>query len=228
MTVGELLGAMRRRWYVMLAVAAVAAIAVVYLAQDGGIYSTRTVVTLRYAQAAVVAPDNGMGVDGVITFAGTIAAQINGGRPVPRYASSDAPYYGAGIRQGEVVGLRDEGNQWAPQYTSAMIEIQVVGRTEDWVEERQSSLLSEIDAIVAARQLEVVDKRERIVAEVEPLSTGIEHIVSGRSAFAAAVGAMGVVVLIVGGLLATMVDRWRGGRARHRTNEGLGALGGVA
>lgn len=228
MSIRDLLAAMLRRWYVVAGIGVVAALGVAWLAHDGGVYSTRTVVSLRYAESSVVAPDNGMGTESVIVFAGTVAAELNGGRAVPRYSSSEAPYYGAGIRQGTLVGVRDEGNQWSPHYTSALLELQIVGRTEAWVTQQQTALLARIDAIVAARQAAVTDTRERIVAEVEPLTTGISYIAYSRSTFLAAVGAVGAASLIVGGWLAVELDRRKGARSGRRGNRNRGAQGVLA
>jgi len=206
MTLRELLEAMTHRWYAVVTVGVLAGLALAAFVADSGTYSTRTIVTFRFAETAAVASDNGSESESVIAFAGAVASEVNRGRPTPRYSSNNAPYYGAGIRDGVVVGLRDDGNQWAPRFTSAMLEIQIVGRTHERVAERQRAIVAEIEQIVAAQQALVHDPTDRISAHVEPLTTDIEFITHTRSTLAAAAAAMGIVVLLVGGWLAAVID----------------------
>lgn len=209
------LRAMARRWYLVLAVFAIAAGALVYFAMDGGTYSTKTIVTFRLAESATLATDNGTDSESVVAFAGAVAAQINRGRPTPRYSSTDAPFYGAGVREGVLVGLRDEGSQWAPSFDSALIEIQIVGRTSRWVEDQQAAILTEIGRAVDAQQVTVGRADNRLTASVEPLTKRIDYITYSRSTVLAAVGAMIAAAVIVAAWVAVWADK----RVTHRRNQ---------
>lgn len=206
MTVRDIASAIGRRWYVLIAVLLCFAVLAVMLARDGGAFSTRTVVTFTLPARTTLDPENGVSDASVIAFAGAIATEINLGKPSPQYSDSGAPYYGAGVRQGVIVGLRNAGNQWRSSYPSATIEVQIVGRTFAWVEQMQHDLLMKIEE-VASRQQSVLSPRDRIVSTVEPLTTKIEEIVPTRTSRLAAFGAMFLAALLVGGFGAIRLDR---------------------
>lgn len=208
MTFRDVVGALGRRWYVVAAVLVLAALAGVLMLRDGGVYSTKTVVSFTLPAASTLEPDNGTNDTSVIAFAGAVATDINKGEPTPSYSSGDAPFYGAGVRQGVLVSLRDDGSQWAPSYGSAIIDIQIVGRTQDWVAQQQSDILAQIDALVDAQLGAQAAADERITAHVEPLTTRIDHITSSRSTQIAAFGALATAALLAGGWGAVTVDRW--------------------
>lgn len=208
-----------RRWYVLL----VSLLAVVgytsILMQDSGLYSTRTVVYFAYIQPNMVSigPYNGTENEGLIAFAGAVASEINNGRPVSRYAWDDAPLYGAGMRQGVLVGLADTGGQWMTSYNRAEIEIQIVGQSHDWVEETQSSLLSKVfEQAQALQGTNYDDPRRRVTAEVSPLSSTIEHITVSSLEKIAAIAASGTAAIILGVWGALLMDRVAAARTQRR------------
>ncbi|MCK6068070.1 MULTISPECIES: hypothetical protein [Microbacterium] len=207
MTFRDLIAALARRWYVLVATAAAAALLTVLFIQDGGVYSTKTVVTFTLPAASTLEADNGSKDASVIAFAGAVSTEINRGRPTPRYSSGDAPFYGAGVREGVLVSLRDDGSQWAPNYGSAIIDIQIVGRTEAWVFEQQSRVLTQIGQVVDAQLgAATAAADERIVAHVEPLTMRIDFIAPSRTAQLAAFATMSVAALLAGGWGAVTFD----------------------
>lgn len=207
MTLREVLGAIWRRWYVSVAILLCAAALGNYFGSTSGVYSTRTAVSFTFQDGSSLAPNSGIADESVIAFAGAIAADINRSRPSVRYSSMDAPYYGAGIREGVLVALRDTGSQWLSSFNSAIVEIQIVGPTQRWVEDQQALILSEIEQITAARQDSAqVPPNRRIVAEVEPITKHIEHVVPSRASVLLAWAALVGAATIVAGWLSIVVD----------------------
>lgn len=206
MTVRDLLSAIRRRWYVPIAVLLCVGALTVMLERDSGTFSTSTVVTFTLPDRTTLDPESGVSDASVIAFAGAIATEINLGKPSPQYSDSGAPFYGAGLREGVIVGLRNAGNQWRSSYPSATIEVQIVGRTFEWVEQMQQEVLAKIDKVASVQQ-SLLASTGRIIVTVEPLTTNIEQIVPTRSSRLAAFGAMFLAALFVGGWGAVMVDR---------------------
>ena len=124
------------------------------------------------------------------------------------YSSADAPFYGAGVRQGVIVGLRNEGGQWVTSFPSATIEIQIVGRTYEWVEHRQRQILEEIQQTAIAQQnAALTEVDERITMTVEPLTRNIEQVVASRASQVLAFAAMVFVGVLVGFWGAVALDR---------------------
>lgn len=206
MTVRDVVSAFGRRWYVLLAVLLCFGGLAAMLARDSGTFSTRTVVTFTLPARTTLDPESGVSDASVIAFAGAIATEINLGKPSPQYSSSSAPYYGAGVRQGVIVGLRNEGNQWRSSYPLATIEVQIVGRTFEWVKQMQHDVLEKIEEAASVQQ-SVLSPRDRIVVTVEPLTMNIEQIVPSRTSRIAAFGAICLAALLVGGWGAVGLDR---------------------
>ncbi|AYG03186.1 hypothetical protein [Gryllotalpicola protaetiae] len=201
-----------RRWYVTVFIAVIAAAMFVSAERMGGVYTTTPVVAFSAPGGKSFLPNSGIDNDNVIGFALTVAQELNQGRPVERYASDDAPLYGAGVRQGVRIGVPSVGGQWSASYSAAEITIQIVGRDRGWVEAQQKSLLQQVSAVSSQAQAETsAAPTEHITSRVVPLSTQIEWISSGHTATAmaalalaaaAAVSALGGAVLLDRALLA--------------------------
>jgi len=203
-TVRNVLSAMLRRWYIPLGVLLIAAVLLAAFVRDGGTYTTRTVVSFTYGTKPVFSYGSGANDANVIAFAGAIASEINDGKPVERYSDDSAPYFGAGVREGVLVGLTAAGNQWATSYPRADIEMQIVGRTREWVEARQSELVDKVLATAEARQSD--SATDRVNATVIPLTLDIHHVTAGRTGLAAAVIAMLLSAVVVGAWGAVFID----------------------
>lgn len=215
MTLRVLLGIAARRWYVILIViGGTAAFTVHVLANADGVYSTRTTVTFLYDYESTLSLDQSLRDDNVIAFAGAVAADVVPGREAVRYSAADAPYYGAGLRQGVLVGLVDHGNQWTPSYGAAVIEIQIVGESREWVEAQQRQALERIEnsPYVVQQPGNPTDLTPRI----DPLSLRIDHIAPSRLALATAVAALATAGTLTAGALAVGIDRAVASRAAHR------------
>lgn len=208
MTFRDLLVTMLRRWYVPAAALVCAAALTFVFANDGGSYTTKTVISFIFPAKTALSPYNGAGDKNVIAFAGAVAHEINGGKPTMRYATEDAPFYGVGVREGVFVGLPNSGGQWSTSFAKAEIEIQIVGRSRDWVVATQSRLVDEVLRIADAQQAEAAASRNaRIIVSVVPLTSRIDHITPTRTMQYAAGAAMFAAALIVGAWGAVMVDR---------------------
>lgn len=207
MTFREILSAILRRWYIPFALVACAAIATVLLARDGGIYTTTTVVSFMRPDTTSLSP-NGSNDRSVIAFAGAVVQTINNGRPPARYSTEEAPYYGAGVREGILVELANSGNQWVSSFTRSDVEITVVGRSVGWVESRQRELVDKVLSVANAQQVPVTkSSKDRITATVVPLTRQIDHVTASRTSQLAAGAAMLTAAVIVGAWGSVTADR---------------------
>ncbi|SDS49581.1 hypothetical protein [Microlunatus soli] len=206
MTFRDIIGVMLRRWYLcVLILAAAGSLAWTYDRDSGG-YTTDTVVIFTKPATSTLQPDNGAGDVSVISFAGAIANDINGANTTPLYAAPDAPLYGAGVREGILVGVPNAGGQWSTSLTTAEIDIQIVGRSPAWVAQQQHRILAEIHRSTAAQQ-SGTRLKARISATTEPLSTEITHIMPAPSSRLTAFAAIGIASILAAGAVAIMFDR---------------------
>jgi len=210
---------MGRRWYAPLVILLVGALLVVVFARDSGVYTTKTVVTFLLPSATSLSPHNGSSDTSIIAFARAVATQVNNGNEPAGYSSEDGPYYGAGIRQGVLIGVPNDGNQWYASYTRAEIDVQIVGHTHQWVAQRQSEVVGRI--VTAARKLQgalIADPTQYISVAVVPLTLSIGRVAPTRSAEVGALAAMALAVLIVSAWSSVALDR----RLRPRIPPKLG------
>lgn len=200
-TFAEVADAMRRRWFVTVLALAVAAVYALHLSGNGGVYSTRTTVVFSDESPSsfnhlVNLPDE----TGIIAFAGTVANDVNGGRPVERYARSDAPYYGTGLRKGISVALRDDGGQWATSFPRAELIIQVVGPTREYVASRQREMISRVAQRTRSLQLETRPGGTTVIqTDVVPVTKVIDRIYPSRRDQLLAFAALMASATLVGG-----------------------------
>lgn len=230
MTFRDIVGAMLRRWYMVLVILLAASYLTMSYVRNSGCYTSVTVVTFTLPAASPLQPDSGTDDSNVIAFASAIADEINGGQSQSLYADADAPFYGAGVRQGVSVGLPNFGGQWATSYATAQIEIQIVGRTYAWVDEQQRAALARIDAAASSQQ-SIAAPAQHISATVER-PTQIFHVLPTRSSRMMAFAAMGIATFIGSTITSLIVDRLavqagqrrRARRARRVTTKPIEAL----
>ena len=218
MTAAEALGAVKRRWYVVLSaiLAGVGLTAMFYAGK--GVYTTQTVVQfiqLEPSQGAI-SPNSDIENGNFIAFAGAVASEVNNGRPVLNYAWETAPLYGAGMRDGVRVSIPDSGGQWMQSFNRAEIVIQIVGRTRESVAVRQQELLSKVEDSSRSLQGPAYNSRQSIRTSVVPLTTTIEHVSPSRGQELAAVIAVTVASVLVGCWGAVRADLWSANRPHRR------------
>ncbi|AXE38686.1 hypothetical protein [Acidipropionibacterium virtanenii] len=215
MSFQAVMGTAARRWYVVVA-AVLCALGVGYMwMRDGGCYSAATTVSFTLPARSALLPESGREDGSVIAFAGAVAGEINQGREPATYASDDAPLYGVGVRQGVLVAMPNSGGQWSSMYARADIEIQVVGRSREWVEMTRRATIQKVLAVSRERQVSAYSDPQRfIVPTVMPLTSGIQHVTVSRTEQLLAFCALVSAGMLVGTSGAVMLDRaW----ARYRT-----------
>jgi hypothetical protein len=200
--------AIRRRWYVVIVTLLVAAVAWGALYRDGGTYTTKTIVAFLVPATTTLSPDNGSNDDSVIAFARSVAAQVNVGRNPVSYSMDTVPYYGAGLRQAVLVDVPNAGNQWYDSFNRAEIDIQIVGRTEQWVKTQQTMFVNKVRAVSEAQQAGLVsDHKLDITTSVVPITQDITYVGPTRSAQIMALTALFFAAVLVGGWAAVTLDR---------------------
>ncbi|WP_029145914.1 hypothetical protein [Microbacterium luticocti] len=208
MTLADLLGALARRWYVVVVVCASGGMLFAWLSASGGVYSSEPVIAFAFPGARIIEPDNGVADEDVIAFALAVGEAVNNGRPVERYAAADAPLYGAGARQQVQVSVPNAGGQWGISYTRAEIVVSIVGHTREWVQQTQDETIQNVFAVAAREQdLHGVPANRRITPSVLPLSTRIEYIGAGGTQRLLALGALAAATALVAGWAAVTWDR---------------------
>lgn len=136
-------------------------------AKRPGVFWTREQVGMIYPQ---LDQSNGMQYisPSMIVMAGVIEKMIEPD-PHPRLATAEATLVGTGVRDGFSVTLPNTGGQWANQFVSPYLDVQVVAPTLAAAQQRTDQLVAEIKRDLQTLQDEsAVPAKYRVTAALSP------------------------------------------------------------
>lgn len=144
MTFWDLSRALHRYWIIVLVGALLTAGAGFMAISDRGVYFSRT-------QLAFLAPTSTLypnalrtQSEDIIDTAGVAAKRVSGPGRVTKFASPDVTLVGLGVRDGWSLRLPDSGGQWATNFTSQILILDVVARTPEIVKSRQADVTERV------------------------------------------------------------------------------------
>ncbi len=150
-------------------------------------------------------------------MAGVVVEDWNGTNSPLFTASGDTTLFGEGQRQGVQVRMPNQGTQWAPIYSSPNIDVQVVDKDPQTVEQRARQVRSELDSLLRERQDEMgIRPTMRMTTLASPAVPTVEHISGSRTRAAVATGLAGVALTTIA---VFWIDRWLTGRRSRRATE---------
>ena len=201
MTFWELIRAFLRPWPVVL-IGALCTAGAGYLAiQDDGVYFTRTEIVFLAPTSTLYPNALRTQSEDIIVTAGVVAKAITGPGKVTKFSSPDVTLIGMGVRDGWSLRLPDTGGQWATNFATQRLILDIVGPTREKVREQQSAIILRVQDELAALQRDAgVDPVNDITAMTAPQTTVVFHVggnkirALGMSA-ALGVGATAAVVL---------------------------------
>lgn len=219
MTLWELLRACWRSWPVVLIGALVTAgIGFVAIRADG-VYYTRT-------ELAFLAPTrtdwpNALRTqsDSIIITAGTVAMAVTGADQLPKFASPEATLVGEGVRDGWTLRLPDTGGQWASNFATQRLVLEIVGPTREAVAARQQAVTEEVARTVRALQEDQGAQPAGLITAIPtPESTVIFHVAGNRFRALGMTAMLGVSVTLA---CVVLLERRRFADGRHGRHAGV-------
>lgn len=212
MTLIDLVTVMARRWYVVLAGAVVALVALVVIGSAPGVYSTQTDVLFLAPSSATNPNPIEAGSESLIATTGLVARIVNHGRSDPPTASSGVTLLGQGIRHGYSIRLPNSGGQWANNFDRPVLDIQVTGPSAASVRASLATRISQVE-----RTLDDLQAADGIAPEnfittssTPELAPVLHHVGQPRRAMAAVV----LLGAALTGFAAIGLDRLALGRSR--------------
>ncbi|WP_431841291.1 hypothetical protein [Calidifontibacter indicus] len=207
MTIWEMTRVLLRRWFVVL-VGAAATVAI-----GMGPLRGQSVVFARSELAflAPVSSDNPNTLrttsDDVISTAGIVARRVTGPGRVAKFASPEVTLIGQGVRDGWSLRLPDTGGQWAPNFASQELTLEIVGPSVQEVQRRQTELISRVRNELSALQEQFgVSERNRVSVIEAPTKSSIYTVSGNPHRAQAAIGVLGAAATIMAALF---VDGFR-------------------
>jgi hypothetical protein len=218
MTLWDLLRACLRRWPIVLVGAVLTAAAGFAITLDDGVYWTRAQVVFL-APSSDLYPNSLKTKSGdLIITAGIVAKRVMGAEKIEKYASPDATIVGATpIRDGYWVRLPDTGGQWATNFASQELLVEVVAPTHDRVVAVQQQVISRIaEELDALQREQKVDEVNDITVTVAPESTVVYQVKGSRPR-----ALLMTAILGIGLTLASIMILEQRAHARRTTTEAV-------
>lgn len=200
MIIWDIARVLLRYWAVVLLGAVCTAGAGLMAISDDGVYFTRTELAFLAPTSADYPNALRTQSEDIIDTAGVVAKRVMGPGKVTKFAAPDVTLVGLGVREGWSIGLPDTGGQWASNYATQMLVLDVVGPTREAVAARQDELVRQVQReLLELQEDAAVAPVNRITVLPAPESTVIYHVGGNRSkalAMTAFLG-MGVTITIV-------------------------------
>lgn len=206
------LGALRRRWYILLAGMLASLLLVAQAAKPHGAYETAAAM-LFFPPISRINP-NGYtdGGGNVITAAAFVAARMQAPEVKADLAAK-------GIVKTYTVVMHNSGNQFADNFDRAAIDIRVSGPDLATTSRSLQLVATKIRSELDAAQIQThVDRREWIRTQLSPDDPTILLVRGNRMRAAAASLVLGVMVTIV--VAVGLDDRLRRRQARRNVARG--------
>ncbi|WP_186806159.1 hypothetical protein [Microbacterium aerolatum] len=142
-----------------------------------GVHFTRTELVFLAPTSALYPNALRTQSEDIIITAGLVAKQVTGPEKITKFASPDVTLVGLGVRDGWSLRLPDTGGQWATNFATQRLFLDIVGPSEERVREQQSALIEEVDQELEALQRERgVDPVNDITMITAPQSTTIYSV----------------------------------------------------
>ncbi len=221
-SVGLLLTAVTKRWYVVLIGLLCGAAALVGMSRDTGVFWTRVEVIFVEPGTDLVASRDGT-LETRVAFASIVEHEVNSSDVVARLSSSNATLAGAGVREGYAVTVPSGGGQWTSSFNRPLLAVEVVGRSADEVTAVLDGLLAQIESVaIDLQDQRGVSPERRILPERVAEDTAIYYQGPTRSGQARGAAAVGAVTGLVTFAAVTVLER--GDRTRRRRETPTGAV----
>ena len=197
MTFWELTQVLVRYWRIVL-VGALCTAGAGFLAISGeGVYFTRT--NLSFQAPATAERPNALRTQlvDVIDTAGVVAKRVSGPGRVTKFASPDVTLLGIGVRDGWSLRLPDTGGQWATNYATQALTLDVVGPSRADVQDRQAQLVQRVQQELYQLQRDAgVQRADDITAVAAPQSSTIYYVQGNHSRALGMTAVLGIGVTI--------------------------------
>jgi hypothetical protein len=223
-TVEDLLGALGRRWYVVLVGVLVTVVVCLFTLRAPGVYWASTKV--YFLAPATVREPNQLAPDSTaaIAFAGLIQTEVHGGIPPRRSTSPDVSLVDEGIYDGWTIFLPDNGGQWASNFSEPALIVQASGATAEIVQSRMSAMVAQITQLVTDREDEAhVSAAARVTFTMSPTVVAVQYSNGHRSRALLIIGLLGIGLSLAACRIVDRVATSR--RLRGETNDGIGDAG---
>jgi hypothetical protein len=186
-----------RYWAVVLVGAVCTAGIGLLTVRDDGVYFTRTELAFLAPTSSLYPNSLRTQSEDIIDTAGVVAKRVMGAGKVTKFAAPEVTLVGLGVREGWSIRLPDTGGQWASNYATQTLVLDVVGPTKEQVQERQAELMGQVEQeLLRLQDDEGVSPVNRVTVLPAPTSTMIFHVTGSRIRALGMTAALGASVTV--------------------------------
>jgi hypothetical protein len=181
MTFWDLTRVLVRNWALVLVGAFLTAGAGVVAIGDDGVYFSRTQLVFLAPTSSLYPNALRTQSEDVIDTAGIVAKKVSGPDQVTKFASMDVTLVAIGVRDGWSLRLPDTGGQWATNFSSQTLLLDVVGPSRDNVAQRQTEVIGRVEDSLKQLQRDAgVNPINDITVIPAPTTAVIYHVGGSR------------------------------------------------
>ena len=218
MTVWDLLGAMRRRWWAALAGISLTFAAAYHVVLLAGVYHQEVNVVFVWPQGPRTSNAFLHGEQTLVSTAGIVGRIVAGDSSNAQVVSDTVTLVGEGIRHGYLVRLPNSGGQWALNFDRPVLDVQAAGSTPQEVQQTIKTVVARINHELEAMQAAAgAPSGVRITTRMSPPSPVLLYSKGSRMRALAATLALGIGLTVAA---VTLLDRRIAIRAGQRLMDG--------
>ena len=217
MTFWDLAQVLVRYWALVL-VGALATLGVAAVAShQDGVYFSRTQLVFLAPTSSLYPNALRTQSEDLIDTAGVVAKRVSGSGEVTKFASTDVTLAALGVRDGWSLRLPDTGGQWATNFPTQSLLLDIVGPSRDVVAQRQQEIVGKVrDSLNELQRNAGVDPVNDITVITAPETSVIYQVGGSRPrviAMTFVLGASATLAMVMG------VGRRRRRRLRLRRGQ---------
>lgn len=197
MTFWELVRVLARHWVIVL-VGALCTAGVGWAAiSQHGVYFTRTSIVFLAPSSTGYSNAIRTVRDDVIVTAGIVAKRVAGPGKVSKFAAPEVTLVGLGVRDGWSLRLPDTGGQWASNYATQTLTLDVVGPSREEVLAQQADMIHRVQAQLDELQRDAgVRPANRITAIPAPAAAVVYYVGGNRPRALGMTAALGIALTL--------------------------------
>lgn len=197
MTIWDVTRVLLQYWAVVLVGGLCTAGAGLLSIGDDGVFFTRTELAFLAPTSTLYPNALRTQSEDIIDTAGVVAKRVSGPGKVTKFATPEVTLVGLGVREGWSIRLPDTGGQWASNYATQLLVVDVVAPTKEGVEARQDELVGQVRSELLKLQEDAgVAPVNRISVLPAPETTMIFHVSGNRPRALGMTACLGVGVTI--------------------------------
>lgn len=213
MIIWDVVRVLLRQWVIVVVGGLITVSCGLLIIKDNPIFFTRTEIAFLAPTSSVYPNALRTQSEDIIETAGVVAKRVTGASKVTKFAAPEVTLVGLGVRDGWSLRLPDTGGQWATNYATQKLTLDVVSPSRAETAARQQALLDQIaHELLTLQQDAGVVPIDQITMLPAPQSTVIFQVSGNRQRAL-------MMTALLGGLLTVAValasERRRRRRARR-------------